>query len=91
MPQNSPKPFLVSKCYIEAPSATGRCLTQACVCSVFPESAEKATTSQTAGGAEGQLPDGQWMTQSFADQIPDIGGAGAGVVTAAATTTEATA
>ncbi|MFT7812591.1 G/T mismatch-specific thymine DNA glycosylase-like [Arapaima gigas] len=24
--------------------------------------------------AVGQVPDGQWMTQSFADQIPDIGG-----------------
>ncbi|KAM9854829.1 uncharacterized protein ACBR49_003370 [Aulostomus maculatus] len=35
------------------------------------ESAPEATTSQTA---EGQLPDGQWMTQSFADQIPDISG-----------------
>uniref|UniRef100_A0A667XZY6 G/T mismatch-specific thymine DNA glycosylase n=1 Tax=Myripristis murdjan TaxID=586833 RepID=A0A667XZY6_9TELE len=34
------------------------------------EAAEDATTSQTVG----QLPDGQWMTQSFADQIPDIGG-----------------
>lgn len=32
--------------------------------------AESAITSQTTG----QLPDGQWMTQSFADQIPDIGG-----------------
>ncbi|KAM3609653.1 uncharacterized protein V6R79_018223 [Siganus canaliculatus] len=32
---------------------------------------EAAATSQAA---EGQLPDGQWMTQSFADQIPDIGG-----------------
>uniref|UniRef100_UPI003AADAD4A thymine DNA glycosylase, tandem duplicate 1 isoform X1 n=2 Tax=Centroberyx gerrardi TaxID=166262 RepID=UPI003AADAD4A len=35
------------------------------------EAAEEATNSQSA---EGQLPDGQWMTQSFADQIPDIGG-----------------
>lgn len=35
------------------------------------EGAQEAATSQTA---EGQLPDGQWMTQSFADQIPDIGG-----------------
>lgn len=33
--------------------------------------AQEATTSQTS---EGQLPDGQWMTQSFADQIPDISG-----------------
>ncbi|XP_031587675.1 G/T mismatch-specific thymine DNA glycosylase-like isoform X1 [Oreochromis aureus] len=32
--------------------------------------AQEATVSQTA---DGQLPDGQWMTQSFADQIPDIG------------------
>ncbi|MBN3313971.1 TDG glycosylase, partial [Atractosteus spatula] len=36
----------------------------------------------TSGGAApalgvGQLPDGQWMTQSFADQIPDIGGCAA--------------
>uniref|UniRef100_A0A3P8SUW2 G/T mismatch-specific thymine DNA glycosylase n=1 Tax=Amphiprion percula TaxID=161767 RepID=A0A3P8SUW2_AMPPE len=35
------------------------------------EGAQEATTSQTS---EGQLPDGQWMTQSFADQIPDISG-----------------
>ncbi|XP_068595446.1 thymine DNA glycosylase, tandem duplicate 1 [Brachionichthys hirsutus] len=34
------------------------------------EGAQEATTSQMA---EGPLPDGQWMTQSFADQIPDIG------------------
>ncbi|CAI5665582.1 G/T mismatch-specific thymine DNA glycosylase isoform X3 [Oreochromis niloticus] len=34
------------------------------------EGAQEATVSQTA---DGQLPDGQWMTQSFADQIPDIG------------------
>uniref|UniRef100_A0A3Q4HC80 G/T mismatch-specific thymine DNA glycosylase n=1 Tax=Neolamprologus brichardi TaxID=32507 RepID=A0A3Q4HC80_NEOBR len=34
------------------------------------ERAQEATVSQTA---DGQLPDGQWMTQSFADQIPDIG------------------
>uniref|UniRef100_A0A1A7WAP1 G/T mismatch-specific thymine DNA glycosylase n=1 Tax=Iconisemion striatum TaxID=60296 RepID=A0A1A7WAP1_9TELE len=32
------------------------------------EEAKEASTSQT----EGQLPDGQWMTQSFADQIPNI-------------------
>ncbi|XP_056137978.1 G/T mismatch-specific thymine DNA glycosylase-like [Lampris incognitus] len=38
------------------------------------EVAEKATTSQISTTTEGQLPDGQWMTQSFADQIPDIGG-----------------
>ncbi|XP_068579790.1 thymine DNA glycosylase, tandem duplicate 1 isoform X1 [Cebidichthys violaceus] len=36
------------------------------------EGAQEATTSQVP---EGQLPDGQWMTQSFADQIPDISGA----------------
>ncbi|KAL6106324.1 tdg [Pungitius sinensis] len=36
------------------------------------EGAQEATTSQIP---EGQLPDGQWMTQSFADQIPDISGA----------------
>ncbi|XP_034005154.1 thymine DNA glycosylase, tandem duplicate 1 isoform X1 [Trematomus bernacchii] len=35
------------------------------------EGAQEATTSQIP---EGQLPDGQWMTQSFADQIPDISG-----------------
>ncbi|KAF7654144.1 hypothetical protein LDENG_00073440 [Lucifuga dentata] len=35
------------------------------------EAALMAATSQTA---EGQLPDGQWMTQSFADEIPDITG-----------------
>nr|XP_004564569.1 G/T mismatch-specific thymine DNA glycosylase isoform X2 [Maylandia zebra] len=34
------------------------------------EGAQEVTVSQTA---DGQLPDGQWMTQSFADQIPDIG------------------
>uniref|UniRef100_A0A3Q2PUD4 G/T mismatch-specific thymine DNA glycosylase n=1 Tax=Fundulus heteroclitus TaxID=8078 RepID=A0A3Q2PUD4_FUNHE len=33
------------------------------------EGAQEASTSQS----EGQLPDGQWMTQSFADQIPTIG------------------
>lgn len=33
--------------------------------------AEEATTSQTA---EGQIPDGQWLIESFADQIPDISG-----------------
>ncbi|KAG7221111.1 hypothetical protein INR49_017552 [Caranx melampygus] len=33
------------------------------------EGAQEASTSQTPGG---QLPDGQWMTQSFTDQIPDI-------------------
>ncbi|XP_026222250.1 thymine DNA glycosylase, tandem duplicate 1 [Anabas testudineus] len=33
--------------------------------------AQEATTSQTV---EGQLPDRPWMTQSFADQIPDITG-----------------
>jgi len=48
------------------------------------EAAEKATTSQAAGGAEGQLPDGQWMTQSFADQIPDIGGVAAAAAAATA-------
>lgn len=36
-----------------------------------PEETQEAATSQLA---EGQLPDGQWMTQSFADQIPDISG-----------------
>uniref|UniRef100_UPI0037E96179 thymine DNA glycosylase, tandem duplicate 1 isoform X1 n=2 Tax=Semicossyphus pulcher TaxID=241346 RepID=UPI0037E96179 len=35
------------------------------------EGAQEASTSEIA---EGQLPDGQWMTQSFADQIPDISG-----------------
>ncbi|XP_070827783.1 thymine DNA glycosylase, tandem duplicate 1 isoform X1 [Chaetodon trifascialis] len=35
------------------------------------EGVQEAATSQTA---EGQLPDGQWMMQSFADQIPDISG-----------------
>ncbi|KAM3870115.1 G/T mismatch-specific thymine DNA glycosylase-like [Diretmus argenteus] len=34
-----------------------------------------AATSESAATTEGQLPDGQWMTQSFADQIPDIEGA----------------
>ncbi|XP_045893768.1 thymine DNA glycosylase, tandem duplicate 1 [Micropterus dolomieu] len=37
--------------------------------SVENTGAQEATTSQIA---EGQLPDGQWMTQSFADEIPDI-------------------
>uniref|UniRef100_A0A3P8ULZ0 G/T mismatch-specific thymine DNA glycosylase n=1 Tax=Cynoglossus semilaevis TaxID=244447 RepID=A0A3P8ULZ0_CYNSE len=35
------------------------------------EEAQEATTSQTS---DGQVPDGQWMTQSFADQIPEISG-----------------
>ncbi|XP_034031710.1 G/T mismatch-specific thymine DNA glycosylase-like isoform X2 [Thalassophryne amazonica] len=39
--------------------------------SVETSESVEATTSQSA---EGQLPDGQWMTQSFADQIPDISG-----------------
>lgn len=47
----------------------------ACVCphlSLCPsEGAQEASSSQLA---DGQLPDGRWMTQSFADQIPDIGG-----------------
>ncbi|XP_034734426.1 thymine DNA glycosylase, tandem duplicate 1 isoform X1 [Etheostoma cragini] len=34
------------------------------------DGAQEATTSQIPG----QLPDGQWMTQSFADEIPDISG-----------------
>ncbi|XP_037538484.1 thymine DNA glycosylase, tandem duplicate 1 [Nematolebias whitei] len=34
------------------------------------EGAQEATTSQT----EGQLPDGEWMNESFADQIPNISG-----------------
>ncbi|KAM9529600.1 G/T mismatch-specific thymine DNA glycosylase-like [Salvelinus alpinus] len=42
------------------------------------DAVEKADTSQlpaaAAAATEGQLPDGQWMMQSFADQIPDIGG-----------------
>lgn len=48
----------------------------ACACvfslSLCPsEGAQEASSSQPA---DGQLPDGRWMTQSFADQIPDIGG-----------------
>lgn len=47
-----------------------------CVCvlslSLCPsEGAQEASSSQPA---DGQLPDVRWMTQSFADQIPDIGG-----------------
>lgn len=42
------------------------------------DAVDKADTSQlpasTTAATEGQLPDGQWMMQSFADQIPDIGG-----------------
>ncbi|XP_017288326.1 G/T mismatch-specific thymine DNA glycosylase isoform X1 [Kryptolebias marmoratus] len=34
------------------------------------EGAQEATTSQS----EGQLPDGEWMNESFADQIPNISG-----------------
>jgi len=41
------------------------------MCSPSSEGAQETTVSLSA---EGQLPDGQWMTQSFADQIPDIGG-----------------
>lgn len=39
-----------------------------------PENTERAPEATTSQTAEGQLPDGQWMTQSFADQIPDISG-----------------
>ncbi|XP_028287256.1 G/T mismatch-specific thymine DNA glycosylase-like isoform X2 [Parambassis ranga] len=39
-----------------------------------PENTEGAPEASTSQTAEGQLPDGQWMTQSFADQIPDISG-----------------
>ncbi|XP_024911875.1 G/T mismatch-specific thymine DNA glycosylase-like isoform X2 [Cynoglossus semilaevis] len=39
--------------------------------SVQNQEAQEATTSQTS---DGQVPDGQWMTQSFADQIPEISG-----------------
>ncbi|XP_026168174.1 G/T mismatch-specific thymine DNA glycosylase-like isoform X2 [Mastacembelus armatus] len=39
--------------------------------SVENTGAQEATSSQRA---EGQITDGQWMTQSFADQIPDISG-----------------
>ncbi|XP_069049002.1 G/T mismatch-specific thymine DNA glycosylase isoform X2 [Lepisosteus oculatus] len=42
--------------------------------SVGPEAASGGAVPALAVG---QLPDGQWMTQSFADQIPDIGGCGA--------------
>ena len=45
------------------------------VCGLSSEDAQEATTSQPT---EGQLPGGQWMTQSFADQIPDISGAAQG-------------
>ncbi|XP_072242455.1 thymine DNA glycosylase, tandem duplicate 1 isoform X1 [Leuresthes tenuis] len=38
------------------------------------ENTEGAQETTVSLSAEGQLPDGQWMTQSFADQIPDIGG-----------------
>lgn len=41
------------------------------LCYPSSEGAQEATTSQTA---DRQLPDRQWMTQSFADQIPDITG-----------------
>lgn len=44
----------------------------------FSDAVERADTFQflpaTPVATEGQLPDGQWMMQSFADQIPDIGG-----------------
>ncbi|XP_050955718.1 thymine DNA glycosylase, tandem duplicate 1 isoform X2 [Labeo rohita] len=41
-----------------------------CNFSASEETAEKAPTNPNAVG---QVQDGQWMTQSFADQIPDIG------------------
>lgn len=33
-----------------------------------------APQEQEASSAASRLPDARWMTQSFADQIPDIGG-----------------
>ncbi|RVE71349.1 hypothetical protein OJAV_G00051030 [Oryzias javanicus] len=38
------------------------------------ENTEGAQEATAPHAAEGQLPDGQWMTQSFADHIPDISG-----------------
>ncbi|XP_028304449.1 G/T mismatch-specific thymine DNA glycosylase-like isoform X2 [Gouania willdenowi] len=42
---------------------------------VNPGNTETAQEVSTSHRAEGQISDGQWMTQSFADQIPDISGA----------------
>lgn len=42
------------------------------VCGLSADAPQQGDASQTAGR---QLPDGQWMTQSYADQIPDISGA----------------
>ncbi|XP_056272985.1 thymine DNA glycosylase, tandem duplicate 1 isoform X1 [Pseudoliparis swirei] len=58
-------------CTFSTPENTGNA--EACKeLKVTPDGAQEATTSQLP---DGQLPDGQWMTQSFADQIPDISGA----------------
>ncbi|XP_030627802.1 G/T mismatch-specific thymine DNA glycosylase-like [Chanos chanos] len=42
----------------------------------FSKSEHTGTTGKasSATGPVGQVPDGQWMTESFTDQIPDIGG-----------------
>ncbi len=40
---------------------------------VFIPPADAVEKAPTNPNAAGQVQDGQWMTQSFADQIPDIG------------------
>lgn len=42
------------------------------VCHLFADAPREVGASPAA--AAGSVPDGQWMTQSFADQIPDISG-----------------
>ncbi|XP_076027563.1 thymine DNA glycosylase, tandem duplicate 1 isoform X2 [Genypterus blacodes] len=55
-----------------APSQTnGHCTFSTTADNTGSNTAEMASTSQSAG----QPLDGQWMSQSFADQIPDIAGA----------------
>lgn len=44
-----------------------------CNFSTSEEKADAVEKAPTNPNAAGQVQDGQWMTQSFADQIPDIG------------------
>ncbi|KAG9339925.1 hypothetical protein JZ751_022238 [Albula glossodonta] len=44
-------------------------------CSFSTGESEGPSTEATSTAAAGRVPDGEWMTQSFADQIPDISGA----------------
>ncbi|XP_066561335.1 G/T mismatch-specific thymine DNA glycosylase isoform X2 [Amia ocellicauda] len=43
-------------------------------CNFTPAEPEAASKDGAPALAPGQVPEGQWMMQSFADQIPDIGG-----------------